>query len=353
LAALDAGSGDRQRDRYGPRDRRRGTQTEAGLEVAATCAACERPIAKGDKFSVIDTEVFHRACVTNSAQSVLTRTKIALLRARQAVNDQAHADGLRVRIRELEDELGVQLFVRHGKRYTQMTEAGERILEIANRLLDEADALRKVGSEFSEGHAGTLSIAATHTQARYVLPAVLARFREEFPAMQFKLLQGNPEQVADYVVHGDATFGLATETLDDHPSLDTRPAYAWRHCLIVPPTHAFASLGRQPTLAELAGQPLITYTAQFAGRRGIDAAFVKLGQTPNVVLEAIDSDVIKAYVELGFGVGVIADVAVDAERDRNLVRIEQLAKPGTGHPQAAPGTCGGGGGGGVGVGKEE
>jgi LysR family cys regulon transcriptional activator len=225
-------------------------------------------------------------------------------------------------IRELEEELGVQLFVRHGKRYTQMTEAGERILQIATRLLDEADALRKVSSEFSEGHAGTLSIAATHTQARYVLPTVLARFREEFPAMQFKLLQGNPEQVAEYVVHGDATFGLATETLDDHPSLDTRPAYAWRHCLIVPPSHPFASLGRQPTLQELALQPLITYTAQFAGRRGIDAAFAKLGQTPNVVLEAIDSDVIKAYVELGFGVGVIADVAVDAERDRGLVRID-------------------------------
>jgi LysR family cys regulon transcriptional activator len=225
-------------------------------------------------------------------------------------------------IRELEEELGVQLFIRHGKRYTQLTEAGERILQIAIRVLDEADALRKVSAEFAEGHSGTLSIAATHTQARYVLPAVLARFREEFPAMQFKLLQGNPEQVAEYVVHGDATFGLATETLDEHPSLDTRPAYAWRHCLIVPPSHPFARLGRQPTLAELAAQPLITYTAQFAGRRGIDAAFAKLGQAPNVVLEAIDSDVIKAYVELGFGVGVIADVAVDAERDRNLVRID-------------------------------
>jgi len=225
-------------------------------------------------------------------------------------------------IRELEEELGVQLFIRHGKRYTQLTEAGERILQIAIRVLDEADALRKVSAEFAEGHSGTLSIAATHTQARYVLPAVLARFREEFPAMQFRLLQGNPEQVAEYVVHGDATFGLATETLDEHPSLDTRPAYAWRHCLIVPPSHPFARLGRQPTLAELAAQPLITYTAQFAGRRGIDAAFAKLGQAPNVVLEAIDSDVIKAYVELGFGVGVIADVAVDAERDRNLVRID-------------------------------
>jgi LysR family cys regulon transcriptional activator len=228
-------------------------------------------------------------------------------------------------IRELEDELGVQLFVRHGKRYTQLTEAGEKIVEAAGRVLDEAAALRKIGEQYAEGHAGTLSIAATHTQARYVLPAVLARFKAEFPAMQFRLLQGSPEQVAEYVVHGDATFGLATETLDAHPSLDTRPAYAWRHCLIVPPSHPLAVAGVPPTLAELATMPLITYTPQFAGRRGIDAAFARQGMIPNVVLEAIDSDVIKAYVELGFGVGVIADVAVDPERDRGVVRIDASA----------------------------
>jgi LysR family cys regulon transcriptional activator len=225
-------------------------------------------------------------------------------------------------IRELEDELGVQIFVRHGKRYTALTEAGERILAAAGRVLDEAAALRKVGEEYAAGHGGTLSIAATHTQARYVLPAVLARFRAEFPGMQFRLLQGNPAQVAEYVVHGDATFGLATETLDEHPSLDTRPAYAWRHCLIVPPAHPLARRDAPPTIAELAALPLITYTPEFAGRRGIDAAFAKAGMTPDVVLEAIDSDVIKAYVELGFGVGVVADVAIDPERDRGLVRID-------------------------------
>jgi DNA-binding transcriptional LysR family regulator len=227
-------------------------------------------------------------------------------------------------IRELEDELGVQLFVRHGKRYTQLTEAGEKVLAAAERVLDEAAVLRKVSEEFAAGHAGTLSIAATHTQARYVLPTVLAQFRSEFPGMQFRLLQGNPVQVADYVVHGDATFGLATETLDEHPSLDTRPAYAWRHCLIVPPSHPFASRGAddRPTLTELAAEPLITYSPEFAGRRSIDAAFAKQGMEPRVVLEAIDSDVIKAYVELGFGVGVIADVAVDPERDRGLVKLD-------------------------------
>lgn len=225
-------------------------------------------------------------------------------------------------IRELEEELGVQLFVRHGKRYTQLTEAGEQILAAAERVLDETAGLRKISEQFAAGHSGTLSIAATHTQARYVLPTVLARFRAEFPAMQFKLLQGNPQQVAEFVVHGDATFGLATETLDEHPSLDTRPAYAWRHCLIVPVGHRLADSGMAPTLVQLTDEALITYSREFAGRRGIDAAFAKVGLTPRVVLEAIDSDVIKAYVELGFGVGVIADIAVDVERDRGIVRVD-------------------------------
>ena len=225
-------------------------------------------------------------------------------------------------IRELEDELGVQLFVRHGKRYTQLTEAGEKILAAAERVLDEVAVLRKLGEQYAEGHSGTLSIAATHTQARYVLPTVLARFRTEFPAMQFRLLQGNPHQVAEFVVHGDATFGLATETLDEHPSLDTRPAYVWRHCVIVPLGHPLAQAAGPLSLQDLAPLPLITYSPDFAGRRGIDAAFARQGLAPRVVLEAIDSDVIKAYVALGFGIGVVADVALDAARDRELVRLD-------------------------------
>lgn len=225
-------------------------------------------------------------------------------------------------IRELEDELGVQLFVRHGKRFTQLTEAGERILEAAERVLAEADGLRRLSAQYAAGHLATLSVAATHTQARYALPSVLARFRAEFPDVQFHLLQGNPGQVADYVVHGEATFGLATESLDEHPSLDTRAAYAWRHCVVVPPGHRLAARGAALTLAELADEPLITYTAEFTGRRAIDAAFAAAGLSPRVVLEAIDSDVIKAYVELGFGVGVIAGIAVDPERDRGLVRLD-------------------------------
>jgi DNA-binding transcriptional LysR family regulator len=224
-------------------------------------------------------------------------------------------------MRELEDELGVTLFLRHGKRYTQLTEAGERILAIADRLLVEADNLKRTGAEYAAGDSGTLSIAATHTQARYLLPPLLARFRAEFPKVRLRLHQGNPAQVAQMVAHGDAVFGLATESLDRHPSLLTRPAYRWRHCLVVPRDHPLTG-GAAVSLEVLAGFPLITYTAEFAGRRRVDEAFAALGLQPDIVLEAIDSDVIKAYVAQGFGVGLIAEIAFDPQRDAELVRVE-------------------------------
>lgn len=224
-------------------------------------------------------------------------------------------------MRELEDELGVTLFVRHGKKYTQLTEAGKRILAIAERLLTEADNLRRTGAEYAAGDSGTLSIAATHTQARYQLPPLLARFRAEFPKVRLSLHQGNPEQVAEMVAHGDAVFGMATESLDRHPSLTTVPAYRWHHCLVVPRDHPLVG-ARIAGLGELADWPLITYTPEFAGRRRVDEAFARLHLRPDVVLEAIDSDVIKAYVALGFGVGLIAEIAYDPDRDRELVRID-------------------------------
>jgi DNA-binding transcriptional LysR family regulator len=224
-------------------------------------------------------------------------------------------------IRELEDELGVPLFLRHGKKYAQLTEAGERVLEIAERLLLEADNIRRTGAEFAAGDAGTLSIAATHTQARYALPRRLARFRQEFPRVRLRLHQGHPQQVAQMVAHGEATFGLATESLDRHPALVTQPIYDWHHCAVVPIGHPLAS-GEPLDLATLAAHPLVTYTPEFAGRRKVDQTFAEHGLHPDIVLEAIDSDVIKEYVALGVGVGLIAEIAFDPGRDRGLVRVD-------------------------------
>lgn len=224
-------------------------------------------------------------------------------------------------IRELEDELNVPLFIRHGKKYTGLTEPGQRILLHAERVLAEADNIRRTGAEYASGEEGTLSIAATHTQARYALPPMLARLRDEYPRVRLRLHQGNPDQVAALVAHGEAVFGLATEALDRHPSLKTLPAYRWQHCLVVPEGHPLAAGGR-PDLATIAAWPLITYSPEFAGRRNIDRAFERENLVPDVVLEAIDSDVIKTYVGLGFGVGVIAGIAFDPDRDIGLVRID-------------------------------
>lgn len=223
-------------------------------------------------------------------------------------------------IRELEDELGAPLFLRRGKKYVQLTEAGAQVLAIAERVLLEAENIRRVGAEFAANDAGTLSIAATHTQARYALPRRLARFRQEYPRVRLQLHQGHPQQVADLVAHGEATFGLATESLDRHPALATRPIYQWHHCAVVLPGHPLADTA-SVDLAMLASYPLVTYTPEFAGRRKVDQAFADRGLRPDIVLEAIDSDVIKEYVALGVGVGLIAGIAFDAQRDRGLVRV--------------------------------
>jgi DNA-binding transcriptional LysR family regulator len=224
-------------------------------------------------------------------------------------------------IRELEEELGVQLFVRRGKKYAELTEAGQRVLELAERLLVQADNIRRVGQEYASGETGTLSIAATHTQARYALPRRLAKFRQQFPAVRLQLHQGHPEQVAEMVAHGEAIFGLATESLDQHPALRTVAIYQWHHCVVVPNGHELASR-TQLELSTIAQYPVVTYTPEFAGRRKVDLTFSACGLRPDIVLEAIDSDVIKEYVLLGMGIGLIAEIAFDPERDRGLVKID-------------------------------
>ena len=227
--------------------------------------------------------------------------------------------GVSKAILELEEELGVDIFQRHGKRLRRVTEPGTLVLASIERILQELENLRRIGDEFSRQESGTLSIAATHTQARYMLPAPVALLRRRFPDVRVALHQGNPEQVAQMLLDGSADLGLATESLDDHPDLITLPCYDWQHVMVVPAGHPLAT-GDEPTLQQLAREPLVSYHPSFTGRRRIDAAFAQRRLRPDVVLEAIDSDVIKTYVKLGLGVGIVAEMAMrDEPPDSALV----------------------------------
>jgi LysR family cys regulon transcriptional activator len=229
--------------------------------------------------------------------------------------------GVSRQIRELEDELGIELFVRVGKRLTGMTEPGGQVLPIIERLLADADNLRNASKDFSEHGVGPLSIAATHSQARYALPAAVRDFRQLYPQVTLSLHQGSPRQVADMLLSGEADIGIATEALAQYEQLVTLPCYRWTHSVVVPPGHALLD-GEPLTLQRLARFPLITYDAGYTGRSHIDEAFDREGLNPSIVLSAMDADVIKTYVELGMGVGVVASIAYDEERDRNLKAID-------------------------------
>lgn len=227
--------------------------------------------------------------------------------------------GVSKAILELEEELGVQIFQRHGKRLRRVTEPGEQVLASIERILQELDNLRRIGDEFSRQESGTLSIATTHTQARYMLPGPVALLRRRFPDVRVALHQGNPDQVARMLIDGAADIGLATESLEEHPELITLPCYDWQHVVVVPAGHALAE-GPTPTLEQLAEQPLVSYHPSFTGRRRIDQAFAQRRLRPDFVLEAIDSDVIKTYVRLGLGVGIVAEMAMREEAaDTGLV----------------------------------
>jgi LysR family cys regulon transcriptional activator len=230
--------------------------------------------------------------------------------------------GISRQIRELEDELGVDLFVRAGKRLTGFTPPGAIALPILERLLVESDNLRRVGQEFANQAAGPLSIAATHTQARYALPLVVRDFRRAFPDVTLTLHQGSPKQIADMLLSGEADIGIATEALAHYDQFIALPSYRWTHMLIVPPDHALLQGDAPVTLERLAEFPIITYESGYTGRSHIDDAFAQRGLVPNVMLSAMDADVIKTYVELGMGVGIIASMAFDQERDRQLRAID-------------------------------
>lgn len=229
--------------------------------------------------------------------------------------------GVSKQIRELEDELGVEIFVRHGRRFTGLTPPGRELLTVIERILLEADNLKRVGENYAAEDSGRLTIATTHTQARYALPPVVAAFRERFPKVRLALQQGNPTAVARWVISGEADIGIATESLDNFEELVAMPGYRWTHSVVAPPNHPLTREAKL-TLEAIARYPIVTYSKEFAGRSHIDASFASRDLHPEIVLTAIDSDVIKTYVELGLGIGIIASVAYDPERDRGLVRFD-------------------------------
>jgi LysR family cys regulon transcriptional activator len=229
--------------------------------------------------------------------------------------------GVSRQIRELEEELGVDLFVRVGKRLTALTEVGAVVAPIIDKMLGDADSLRRAGDEFVQSSAGRLSIAATHSQARYALPGAVRDFRRRYPQVMLNLHQGSPKQVAEMLVSGEADVGIATQVLAGYDTLVALPCYRWTHSVIVPPNHPLLD-GEPLTLERLAAFPIITYGAGYTGRIHIDAAFEAAGLTIDLVLTAMDADVVKTYVELGMGVGIVASIAFDEDRDRALRAID-------------------------------
>ncbi|HKU45469.1 MAG TPA: CysB family HTH-type transcriptional regulator [Burkholderiales bacterium] len=229
--------------------------------------------------------------------------------------------GVSKQIRALEDELGVEVFVRHGKRLVAVTEPGKAVVAIAERILSEAANLRRAGEEFANDQLGTLTIAATHTQARYALPRAVAAFKQKYPKVELVIHQGNPTQICEQVLAGEADMAVATEMISIYPEMVSLPVYQWNRCVVVPPKHPL--LKENPlTLERIADFPIVTYDFAFANRSLVQKAFEARGLKPHVVLSAQDSDVIKTYVELGLGVGILAKMAFDARRDTMLRALD-------------------------------
>ncbi len=238
--------------------------------------------------------------------------------------------GISKQIRSLEDELGVDIFVRHGKRVVAVTEPGKAILEIAQRVLKDVENLRQVGEEFTEEDNGHLTIATTHTQARYALPHVIQKFTKRYPGVRLSLRQGSPTQISELVTSGEAEIAIATEAIELYEDLIMLPCYEWNRCVLVPPGHPLLK-AKKLTLQAMVAFPIITYDFAFTGRSKMNQAFADKGLTPNVVLTAIDADVIKTYVELGLGIGIVAMMAYDPKRDTHLRAMDasHLFEPST------------------------
>lgn len=240
--------------------------------------------------------------------------------------------GVSKQIKLLEDELGVDIFQRNGKHLAEVTPAGKRILDYTQRLLEEVDNIKTVAEEFRDSDSGDLSIATTHTQARYALPPIIQRFRKKYPKVSLHLHQGSPPQIAKMAAEGTVDFAIATEAMHLFEQLVMLPCYRWNRSVLVKPTHPLAGK-KKLSLKDIAAHPLITYTFGFTGRSKLDQAFAAHGLKPDVVLTAVDADVIKTYVRLGLGIGIVASMAYDEKQDKDLVRlpVDHLFDPSVTH----------------------
>lgn len=257
--------------------------------------------------------------------------------ARHGLNVSATAEslytsqpGISKQIRMLEDELGVQIFHRSGKHLTEITPAGQAIIEKAGEILEQSENIRQIAEEFSDQSRGSLSIATTHTQARYVLPGIIKEFIRQYPAVALHMHQGTPIQISELAAKGTADFAIATEALELFENLIMMPCYRWNRSVIVPHDHPLAKEQRL-SLEMIAKHPIVTYVFGFTGRSQLDKAFNRAGLTPKVVFTASDADVIKTYVKLGLGVGIVASMAHDPVLDSELKSLDasHLFEPST------------------------
>ncbi|OZB05599.1 MAG: transcriptional regulator CysB [Idiomarina sp. 34-48-12] len=228
--------------------------------------------------------------------------------------------GISKQVRMLEDELGVQIFERSGKHLTQVTPAGEDVIAIARQILSQVEAIRAVAGEYTQPDQGKLNIATTHTQARYALPNMIKSFMQRYPNVSLHMHQGSPEQISEAAAKGKADFAIATEALHLYQDLIMLPCYHWNRSIITPADHPLGKL-KEVTITDLGEHPIVTYVHGFTGRSELDRAFNEAGIKPNVVFTATDADVIKTYVRMGLGIGVVASMAVDAKNDADLTNI--------------------------------
>ncbi|OZG73491.1 transcriptional regulator CysB [Hahella sp. CCB-MM4] len=238
--------------------------------------------------------------------------------------------GISKQIRLLEDELGVEIFSRSGKHLTRVTPAGETIIKVAGEILKKVEGIKQIAQEFSNQKKGELSVATTHTQARYALPSIIRSFIQEYPEVSLHMHQGTPMQIAELAADGTVDFAIATEALEHFSDLVMMPCYRWNRCVVVPKNHPLAEK-RKLEIEDLAAFPLVTYVFGFTGRSKLDEAFNEKGLTPKVVFTAADADVIKTYVRLGLGVGIIARMAYDPQADSDLVALDasRMFRPST------------------------